>query len=80
MPLYIRDETVSALAEQAQAALGAATKTEAVRIALVRAIEEAAAGKDARLRVARAQALARAMGPTDPAFDPKAFSDEGWDD
>lgn len=80
MPLYIRDNHVSALAEQARAALGAATKTEAVRIALERAIEDAASARDAGLRVARAQAMARRMGPTDPDFDPKAFADKGWGD
>ena len=31
-------------------------------------------------RIARAQALADAMGPNDPDFDMKAFTDERWGD
>ena len=33
-----------------------------------------------RERLARSKALADAMGPSDPAFDMKAYTDEMWGD
>ena len=79
MPLYIKDDTVAALAGQAQAALGARSKTEAVRVALERVIKEAKAGRDVDERLAAAYALAaRFRAEADPAYDHKADMDAGW--
>lgn len=80
MPLYIRDDGVAALAEQVRKALGAATKTEAVKTALLRELEHARAKPSLGERLAPAIALARSIGPKDPAFDMKAFTDEMWDE
>lgn len=77
MPLYIRDQAVSDLVAKAQTALGARTKTDAVRIALERAIAAADAGKDANARLARARALAGRFRQT-PPYDHKADMDAGW--
>ena len=80
MALYIRDPEVDALAEAVQKATNAPTKTEAVRKALKAELARARTGKTIREKLAEAVALADAMGPSDPDFDMKAFTDEMWDD
>jgi antitoxin VapB len=80
MALFIRDEHVDALASQLQKALRAPSKKEAVRIALQHELDRTRQKKPLRERVAAAQAMAAAIGPIDPNFDPKAFSDQMWDE
>ena len=80
MALYIRDPEVDRLAEEIQRLTGAATKTEAVRQALKNEVAQARRALPLRERLARAKAMSDALGPSDPAFDMKAFTDEMWDD
>jgi antitoxin VapB len=76
MPLYIPNDDVDELAEQVRRATGAATKTEAVRQALQAALE--AKLKQAALadRIKPLQARVTELGPVDPGFDMKAFTDD----
>jgi antitoxin VapB len=78
MPLYIRDDDVDALAVKVQEITGARTKTEAVREALRHEIERNLALQPLSDRLAAVIARARLLGPGDPDFDMKAFSDEMW--
>ncbi|WP_353824271.1 type II toxin-antitoxin system VapB family antitoxin [Mesorhizobium sp.] len=52
MPLYIRDDEVDALAAKLQREINAASKTEAVRIALLHELERNHARKPLRDRIA----------------------------
>lgn len=79
MPLYVRDDGVSALAIELQSLLNLPTRTEAVRLALEHEIARARQKLPLKQRLARAQALARDIGPRDPDFDMKSFSDTIWD-
>lgn len=78
MPLFIRDDEVDALAGEVQKLTKARTKTEAVRRALQNELARTRKMLPLRERLARAKALADAMGPSDPNFDMKAFTDEMW--
>ncbi len=80
MPLYIRDDAVDALAAKVQAATGVRTKTDAVRLALEHELTRIAAAKSFDERNAHVMAMADALGPSDPAFDMKAYTDEMWGD
>jgi antitoxin VapB len=80
MALFIRDAEVDALAEEMRRLTNAKTKTEAVRRALQAQLAETRKALPARSRLARAKALADALGPSDPGFDMKGFSDELWGD
>lgn len=80
MALFIRDEAVDALADKVKEALNAPSKKEAVRIALEHELDRVAKANRLRLDFTRAQAMADAMGPSDPAFDMKKFTDELWGD
>lgn len=80
MPLYIRDNGVDALAGELQTALKASSKTEAVRIALQHELARARQQLPIRQRLAKALELADAMGPGDPTFSMKAFTDEMWEE
>ncbi|AMS43505.1 uncharacterized protein with PIN domain [Aminobacter aminovorans] len=62
MPLYIRDNEVDALAAELQAVSGAASKTEAVRTALLHEIARNRAKVPLRDRLAALQAKATAIG------------------
>lgn len=84
MALHITDPELDALAEQAQRILKAATKTDAVRQALERVVEdEQESGTDGdRLFFARIKALqdeVKRLGTPNPDFDDKAFLDEMWE-
>lgn len=79
MALFIRDETVNALAVKLQKALKASSKTEAVRRALQGELDRVQQQRPLRERVAKAQAMAGALGTSDPNFDMKTFTDEMWD-
>ncbi|MER9234868.1 type II toxin-antitoxin system VapB family antitoxin [Mesorhizobium sp. M0622] len=80
MPLYIRDDEVDALATKLQRETNAPSKTEAVRTALLHELERNRARKPLRDRIAVLQAKYAALGPSDPTFDMKAFTDEMWED
>lgn len=79
MSLYIRNSEVDELAAKVQQALGARTKTEAVRSALLMALAVSESKRSFDERNAEALALADAIGPANPDFDMKAFTDEMWD-
>jgi antitoxin VapB len=78
MPLFIRDAEVDALAEEVRKLTRAKTKTEAVRCALQAQLIRARRALPLKERLARSKALADAMGPGDPGFDMKAYTDEMW--
>jgi len=80
MALFIRNAEVDALAEEVRKVTNAKTKTEAVRRALEAQLVQARRALPIRQRLARSKALADAMGPSDPTFDMKAFTDEMWGD
>lgn len=81
MPLYVRDERVNQLAEQAQKILKAPTKTDAIRQALERVVEaeEQRPPLAERLEKIRAKYKMPAYESLEP-FDEKAFLDEMWGD
>lgn len=78
MALFIRDAEVDALAEEVRILTGAKTKTEAVRQALRKQRDQARKTMDVGTRLARAKAMADALGASNPNFDMKAFTDEMW--
>jgi antitoxin VapB len=78
MALFIRDPEVDALAEELRKLTRAKTKTEAVRRALQAQLAEKRRALPLTDRLARSRALADAMGPSDPGFDMKTFTDEMW--
>ncbi|CAI2935568.1 type II toxin-antitoxin system VapB family antitoxin [Aminobacter niigataensis] len=79
MPLYIRDNEVDALAAELQAVSGAASKTEAVRTALLHELARNRANIPLRNRLAKLQARVAELGLPDRDFDMKKFTDEMWD-
>ncbi|MFE0758846.1 type II toxin-antitoxin system VapB family antitoxin [Inquilinus sp. NPDC058860] len=79
MSLYVRDDDVRRLAERLKEATGAKTVTDAVRSALLHELERVARSAPLSARIDKALALADAMGPMDPGFDEKAFTDRLWE-
>lgn len=84
MPLYVRDERVNELAEQARRILNAPTKTDAIRQALQRVVETAEASNTSekpslRERLKAIQDEVKRLGKPNPDFDDKAFLDEMWE-
>lgn len=79
MSLYVRDDDVRQLAERLKEASGAKTVTEAVRMALRHELERVGDSLPMDARLDKALSLADAMGPTDPTFDEKRFSDNLWE-
>ncbi len=67
MPLYIRDDTVAALAREVQAASGARTVTDAVRAALERERDRLRDDLAPSARLGKALELADAIGRRGPA-------------
>jgi antitoxin VapB len=80
MALYVKDEEVDRLAEEVQVAYGVKTKTEAVRMALQRALDQAEEKPTLEDRLKAIQVRARALGTPDPNFDEKAYTDMMWGD
>ena len=80
MPLYIRDDSVDALAVRFMKLIGAKSKTEAVRNALISQIESEANRKPFLDRLAPVLKRADGVGEADPDFDMKAFTDEMWEE
>ncbi|MFN7104683.1 MAG: type II toxin-antitoxin system VapB family antitoxin [Pseudorhizobium sp.] len=81
MSLYIRDSRVNKLADQVMRQLGTKTKTEAVRLALERVLEQASEelSMEERIRLIQDR-VAADMGPHRVPFDEKAYMDEMWED
>ncbi|BAT59999.1 Rv0623-like transcription factor [Variibacter gotjawalensis] len=80
MPLYVNDDEADSLAKDLQRVLKTRTKAAAVRIALQNELARAKKTIPLRHRIAKIQADVRDMGPTDSAFDIKAFTDKMWGD
>tara|TARA_R100001369_G_scaffold56824_3_gene83614 strand:+ start:789 stop:1034 length:246 start_codon:yes stop_codon:yes gene_type:complete len=80
MPLYIRDDKVDDLAQQVMRATGAKTKTDAVRAALQAALAAKLNETSILDRIKPLQSRVAELGPVDPAFDMKSFTDEMWED
>lgn len=80
MALYVKDEEVDRLAEEVQAAYGVKTKTEAVRMALKRALEQPDKKAELRRKLEAIQARVRLISNPDPDFDEKAYTDMMWGD
>ena len=80
MPFVIEDAEVDALAEELRQLTKAETKTEAVRQALEARLAQARRQRPLNERLARSKALADSMGPSDPDFDMKRFTDAMWGD
>jgi antitoxin VapB len=80
MPLFIRDQDVTTMAEELTRLTKARSKTEAVRDALRHELERASASVPLRDRLARIQEKAKAIGLPNPDFDMKAYTDEMWGD
>lgn len=80
MPLYIRDDSVNALAETVMKATGAGNKTEAVRAALQAHLEAVQKEKPLLERMREVRSRADEIGAPDPTFDMKTFTDDMWGD
>ncbi len=84
MPLYVRDERVNELAEQARKILKAPTKTDAIRQALQSVVETSEASDISEKpplseRLKAIQDEVKRLGKPNPDFDDKAFLDEMWE-
>jgi len=80
MPLYIRDDAVDDLAVRFMKLTGVKTKTEAVRRALIAQLEAETSRKPLLERLEPILSRADSLGPGDPDFDMKKFTDEIWGD
>ncbi len=80
MPLYIRDDKVDDLAVRFMKLTGAKSKTDAVRKALMAQLEAVSNQKPLLERLEPILKRADDLGPADPDFDMKKFTDEMWDD
>lgn len=80
MPLYIKDEAVDDLAIRYQKATGAASKTAAVRNALIEGLKQLQINTPLNERIAELHSEADQIGPVDPGFSMKKFSDDLWED
>ncbi len=78
MPLFIKDPDVAEMAERLRKLTFARTKTEAVRQALKSALKAAMDEPSLSDNVRAAIDIARRIGPREPDFDQKRFSDEMW--
>ena len=78
MALFIRDADVDAMAEEIKMLTQAPTKAAAVREALRAQLNQIRKELPIRERLKRARRLADALGPSDPSFDMKSFSDDMW--
>ena len=78
MALFIRDDEVDALAAHLQKVTKAATKKDAVRLALRNELERTRRKRALLSVVEELQEKIAALGPSDPEFDMKRFTDEMW--
>ena len=77
MALYIKDDTVSLLAEHLATALSS-SKTEAVKRALTDSLAAIEAKIPLAQRLSDAQALADKLGPVTPNFQRSDDADQKW--
>lgn len=80
MPLYIRDDQVDDLAVRFMKLTGAKSKTDAVRNALMAQLEVVSNQKPLLERLEPILKRADDLGPADPDFDMKKFTDAMWED
>lgn len=80
MALYVKDAEVDRLAEEVRDAYGLKTKTEAVKIALRKALDGPDRKAELRGKLEKLQAEVRRIGNPDPDFDEKAYTDMMWGD
>ena len=80
MALFIRDEAVDALAEELKAVLNAPSKKDAVKRALEGELRRVRQKQPLIDRLEDIWKRIDAMGPSDPNFDMKKFTDEMWGD
>lgn len=80
MALFIRDDEVDALAAELQRVTKAATKKDAVRLALRNELERSLRNRALLTVVEELQEKTASLGPSDPGFDMKRFTDEMWGD
>ena len=80
MPLYIRDDSVDALAVHFMKLTGAKSKTESVRNALITQTESEANRKSLLDRLAPLLKRADGVGEANPDFGMKTFTDEVWEE
>ncbi|MBP2548796.1 antitoxin VapB [Neorhizobium galegae] len=78
MPLFVRDDEITAMAAELQHLTKAPSKTEALRRALRNELARTRQQLPVRERLAAARATADAIGPSADGFDQKAFTDELW--
>lgn len=76
MPLFIHDSEADKLASELQALTKARSKSAVVVQALRNEIDRQRKITPLSDRLASSRAKVAAMGPTDPSFDMKRFSDE----
>ena len=80
MALYVRDPVVDDLAEQVRAKIGARTKTEAVRQALVHELERHEQSVPLRVKLAALQEKAQEhLGLPVSGVDMKKLMDDLWE-
>lgn len=80
MPLYIRDNGVDELAVEVMRAIGARSKTDAVREALRSKLESVKAQTPLLARIEPILDEVEQLGCENRAFDMKRFTDELWGD
>ena len=80
MPLYVRDDEADELAETVKTLAGAATKTEAVKIALRNEVARLKRRRPLSQGPDAAKVLARSAAPADPILERKFVTDELWDE
>ncbi|MEX0404987.1 type II toxin-antitoxin system VapB family antitoxin [Aquibium sp. LZ166] len=80
MALFIRDEAVDSLAVELQKALKTTTKKDAVRVALENELERVKRQRTRAAGITELQEKIAALGPSDPDFNMKRFTDEMWGD
>jgi antitoxin VapB len=69
---------VAGLARKVRGLTKAKTITDAVRVALEHEVARVRQDTPPSARLGRARAMIAALGPRDPDFDMKAFTDEMW--
>jgi antitoxin VapB len=79
MALFVRDPEVDQLAVELQRLTHAPTKTQAIKTALQAQLRHLKRQQPVSQRIARACQLADAMGPNNPNFDVKTFTNELWE-
>ena len=80
MALFIRDEAADSLEVELQKALKTTTKKDAVRVALENELERVKRQRTRAAGITELQEKIAALGPSDPDFNMKRFTDEMWGD